>query len=365
MVDWEYVDRARAAGRSWDEIAHDPEAGFRPDTSGIPAARQLRNTYRDRERGPAPDPPPDAPPGPPERRWGLARVGWILLPLFAPWAFLAYFLPSPFGVFLPVVPVLGILTAIAGVALAFGLLRTTRKWTPVFRTGAVVGFALGLLIVGSLGGVAYSEGCPVLSPFLTPEPGGWSKVPHASWTAGGAPLLFFYGSVACPFCSASSWAVLETLRTLGNVSGVTYDHSSSTDVDPNTPSVVLSDLSVASPYVALDARESTNDAQITAPGTGACIEQAYLSAYDPLGGIPFVVLGGTFVHTGTLVDPGALAGLTAAGVQGQLTNHTGAAYEAIGAAEDYLLAYLVWLNGDRPAAVAQESAVAAILSQIQ
>jgi hypothetical protein len=362
MVDWEYVERARSAGRSWEEIAHDPASEFRPDTSGVPTARQLRNQYRDRGRS-AEAEPAAAPPAP-ERRWGLARIGWILFPLFAPWAFLAYFLPSPFGVFLPVVPLLGILTAIAGVVLAFGLLRATRKWTPVFRTGAVAGFALGLVIAGSLGGIAYSEGCPVLSPFPTSEPGGWSKVPHGSWSASGAPVLFFYGSVACPYCSASSWAVLEALRTLGNVSGVTLDHSSPTDVYPNTPSVVLSALSVDSPYVSLDARESTSDTQITSPGTGACVEQAYVSAYDPLGGIPFLVLGGTFVHGGTLVDPAALSGLTAAQVQGELTNRTGTAYAAIDAAEAYVLAYLVWLNEDRPGNVANESAVAAVLAQI-
>jgi hypothetical protein len=364
VVDWEWVDRRRQEGRSWREIAADPQSGFIVDGSRMAPGRQLRALSRTRGRGG-----PDAitPSGEREgrpRRWTIARVGWLLFSFFAPWTLLAYLLPSPIGVYLPAVPTLGFLSAIVGVLLAWGLFRTSKRWTPVFRQTASIGAAAGLVLAGILGSVAFSQGCPVLSPFATGEPGGWVRVPNGAWASAGSPVLFFFGSVACPYCSATSWAVLGALERLGNVSGIAYDHSSSTDAFPNTPSVVLPDLSVASSYVALDVRESTNDQRISTPATMQCIEQAYLSGYDPTGGIPFIVLGGTFVHTATLVDPGALAGLNGSAVQQQIAQHQGSAYTAISDGQAHLLAYLVWLDGGRPASVASDPSVAPILAGI-
>jgi Domain of unknown function (DUF929) len=364
MVDWEFVDRRHAAGKSWEEIASDRRADFVPDPNGPSPGRQLRALSRERgSAGPVGETPVTG--GPPSRSSRLARVGWFIFPMMAPWAFLAIVLPSPFGVYLPGIPTLGLVAAIAGIVLAIGLLKTHPKWNRIYRQTAMIGFAVGLLIVSGLGAAAWSNGCPVLSPFTTAEPGGWVRVAHANWAVEGVPVLFFYGSVACPYCSASSWAVLTALQRLGTVSGVSYDHSSSTDVYPNTPSVILPDLTVASSYVSLDALESLDNSSITAPSPGACIEQAYLSAYNPFGAIPFVVIGGTFVHaSATLVDPAALQGLTAVQVEEQLTTHQGSAYVAISGAEAYLLAYLVYLNGREPSSVATDPAVAPILGQI-
>ncbi len=365
MVDWEFVDRRRAAGKSWEEIATDRRSGFAPDPHGPSAGRQLRALSRARNAtGAVGEDTAVAPAPKPVSR--LARVGWFIFPLMAPWAFLAIVLPSPFGVYLPGIPTLGLIAAIAGLVLAIGLLRTHPKWNAIYKQTATVGGVVGILIVSSLGVVAYTSGCPVLSPFTTAEPGGWVRVPHASWDVEGVPVLFFYGSAACPYCSASSWAVLTALERLGNVTGIVYDHSSSTDVYPNTPEVVLPALTVASSYVSLNAVESRDNSTITAPATGSCIEQAYLSAYNPLGAIPFVVIGGAFVHaSATLVDPAALQGLSALQVEQQLAAHSGSAYVAISDAANYLLAFLVYLNAGQPTSVATDPAVAAIVSQIR
>jgi Domain of unknown function (DUF929) len=364
MVDWAWVDQKRADGWSWEEIAADRRSGFRADRAApASAARQLRTLARARNAAPTPAP-PERPATGPERRWGLARTGWLLFPFFGPWALLAFLLPSPVGVYLPLIPLLGLGTAAAGFLLGFGLLRAPHRWTPVFRRTATIGAVASLVVAGGLGGAAIAAGCPVLSPFLTGEPGGWQRVPQGLWQDAGRPVMFFYGSVACPYCSATSWAVLAALERLGNVSQLRTDHSSPSDAYPNTASVVLSDLVVESPYVATDLREALDDQQIHAPALGSCREQAYVSAYNALGGVPFVVLGGTFVHGGTLVDPGALSGLNASTLEQQLAGHQGSGYAAIAPGTAYLLAYLVWLNGDRPASVADDPSVAPILGGI-
>ncbi|HEV2449826.1 MAG TPA: DUF929 family protein [Thermoplasmata archaeon] len=300
----------------------------------------------------------------PRRRWSLARFGWLLLPLFGPWVLLAYFLPSPAGVYLPAEPDLIFLALIAAFLFGFGLLRTPKKWTPEFRRTAAVGLAVGLIAPGLLAGVALANHCPLLTPFTTSEPGGWERVTAPLWTIGGAPVLFFDGSVACPYCSASSWAVLAALERVANVSSITFDHSSPTDSYANTPSVVLPALEVSSPYVSLNAHEALSDTQIESPSLDSCTEMAYASAYNPLGGIPFVVIGGQFFHQGTLVDPGALGHLTATQLASEARNGSGIAWSAIGPAYDDLLAFLVYENGGQPRSVANDPAVAPVLASI-
>lgn len=313
-----------------------------------------------------PSSPNDGPDGPPtpRRRWTLARFGWLLLPLFGPWVLLAYFLPSPVGVYFSAEPDLVFLALIAAFLFGFGLLRAPKKWTPQFRRTATIGLAVGLLAPGLLAGVALANHCPLLTPFTTNEPGGWERVNSPLWTIGGTTVLFFYGSVACPYCSASSWALLAALERIANVSSITFDHSSPTDSYPNTPSVILPALVVSSPYVSLDAHEALSDTQIESPSLDSCTEMAYASAYDPFGGIPFVVIGGQFVHQGTLVDPGALGHLTASQLASEARNASGVAWSAIGPAYDDLLAYLVYDNGGQPRSVATDPAVAPILAGI-
>ncbi|MHB8352609.1 MAG: DUF929 family protein, partial [Thermoplasmata archaeon] len=260
---------------------------------------------------------------------------------------------------------LGFAAALAAGLLAVGLLKASRKWTDVYRSTATTGAVVGLVVAGALGGFALAGGCPVLSPFVTAEPGGYERVPQGAWAEGGHPVLFFFGSVACPYCSASSWAVLGALERLGNVSGLTYDHSSSSDVYPGTPSVVLPDLIVGSPYVTFDARESTGDQVIQAPDSGGCPAQGYVSAYDALESIPYVVMGGTFFHVGTLVDPAALQGWSAGQIAQQIADRNGTAYTAVAPAIDLILAYVVWLDGGQPTSVANDPAVAPLLAQIR
>ncbi|MCI4364124.1 MAG: DUF929 domain-containing protein [Thermoplasmata archaeon] len=320
---------------------------------------------RARTGAPAPETAATSPDPDTTRRWSLGRIGWFLLPLFAPWAVLAYFLPSPVGVYLPAVPVLVLLLLVSLFLFGFGLLRSPVRWSPTFRRTAAVGLAAGLLLPAAFGAGALANHCPLLTPFTTAEPGGWERVSAPAWVLDSMPVLYFYGSVACPYCSASSWAVLSALEALGNVSGASFDHSSPTDSFPNTPSVVLPSLQLTSRYVALDARESLSDNQISAPTLGSCTEQAYVSAYNPFGGIPFVVVDGTFWHSGTLVDPGALAGLSSSQLAQQAHAENGSAWGALGPATYDLLAYLVHANGGAPAGVASNPNVSAVLGGIR
>ncbi len=368
MVDWEAVERLRSKGWDWDRIATDPRTEFHAEEGMGEPGRALRALYYQRrsrqQRRPGPgggsrksDELSDRP------RWSLARVGMIVAPAFGIWLALALLFPSPVGTYLPAFPVLVVVFLAAVFVLAFGLLRASERWNTTLRNGVVVGVVLGFVLAGGFGLSAVLGGCPTLSSSLGPEPAQWEKASNPAWQVSGAPVFFFYGSIACPYCSASSWAVQFALSKLGSLSGTYYDHSSLTDVYPGTPEVVLASATLQSQWVSIDILESTDNAQITYPAFPSCTEQAYVSAYDS-SGIPFVVVNGQYIHAGTLVDPSQLSGLNATTVQSQIAQQQGVAWNAVESQGYFLLAYLVKANGGQPASVAAQSQVAADLAQI-
>ncbi|HEV8049221.1 MAG TPA: DUF929 family protein, partial [Thermoplasmata archaeon] len=291
-------------------------------------------------------------------------VAAILTPLFGVWFVLALLIPSPVGTFLPAIPYLVILTLGAIGVFAFALLRSTNRWTTTIRNSLAIGVVLGLVLAGVFGVSALVSGCPTLTSATSGEPSGFEKVNDAAWTVNGATAFFFYGSTACPFCSASSWAMEVALRAFGTLSGTSFDRSNPGDNYPNTPEVVLAGAILQSPYVDLQVAESTNDNQITSAPTSGCYQSSYVSAYDSLLNIPFVVIGGQYVHVGALVNPANLAGLTAPEVQGQIDNQSGAAWNSISPTAYLLEAFLVKTDGGVPTSLANSPSVAPLLSQI-
>lgn len=367
MVDWETVERLRSKGWDWERIAGDPRVDFHADEAAGEPGRALKALYYQRRsktarRAPAPGRAGrDA--GSSERApWTILRIGMILSPLFAVWFLLALLYPSPVGVYLSAIPYLAVLLGIAVVVLAFGLLRTSERWNTTYRNGVILGAVLGLVVAGSFGLGAIAGGCPTLSFATQSEPLGWEKASNSPWTDNGAPVFYFYGAAWCPYCSAGSWAVKYALEKVGSLSGYVYDHSSSTDVYPNTPSVVFTSAAFQSQYAAFLVDEEPSDSGHTFPSPTGCVARAYVSAYST--GIPFIVVNGQYFHTTQLVDPGQLTGLSATQVENQIANQSGPAWNAVSPSAYMMLALIVKANGGQPASVASIPGVQSYLNQI-
>ena len=388
MVDWDRVAQLRSKGWDWDRIARDPKVGFHPEASVRDPGRALRGLYQRQrsqrgrsEREVAPSRPSKKDETLAEGRWSLARLGYLLTPLFGLWFLLAYVAPSPVGILLPAFPWLGLGLAIAAFLLLFGLLRTSgRRWTPIYRTTLIGGVVLGLLVAGSAGVVGYlAFGCPYLPPAstLTSEPGGWSKVNANAWQEGGKPVVFFYGATWCPYCSASSWAIWKALTEFSSsVTNVQTSYSADDPAGPYTPEMVLASAQVVSPVIAFEVTEDTSGVQGSYAGTSNCYQQAYVGAYS--NGIPFLVVNGQYVHTTSLVSPSDLstwaddANGGASTVQSSVASETGAPWTYVGPPACWLMAYLAKACGVPVATLAStyhwtsatQSAVADDLAQI-
>jgi uncharacterized protein DUF929 len=369
MVDWELVERRRSKGWDWDRIAEDPKVEFHADDTAGDPGRALRALYYQRKsktkrRSSSSRSDGGSANAEPGSGWTLERVAAIIAPLLVVWFLIAFFIPSPVGTYVPAIPDLVIVMLLAVGVLAFALLRSADRWTPAIRNGVVAGVVLGVVIAGGFGVAALVSGCPTLTSQTMGEPGSFSKANNALWADSGAPVFFFYGSAACPYCSASSWAIAVALEQFGTLSGTYQDHSSATDVYPNTPELVFSNAALQSKWVSMHIAESTSDTTITPAATTGCVESAYVSAYDSVGSIPYVVIGGQYFHVGAMVNPASLAGMSATTVQNSIANQSGPAWNAISPTAYLLEAFLVKANNGQPTSVATNPSVAPLLAQI-
>jgi hypothetical protein len=373
MVDWDRVEELRSKGWDWDRIAADPKVGFHPDTSVKEQGRALRGLYhRQRSRRArenevsTPRKPTKEERDKAERKWTLPRAGYLLVPVVGVWFGVAYLAPSPVGLILPAIPWLALGLAVVAFLLIYGLLRSEKKWSPVFRTTLISGVILGLVVAGLIGITAsLAFGCPYLPPqsLLSNEPGGagWAKAPVSPWQDGGAPIVFFFGATWCPYCSASSWAVWKALTDFGTVTGANTGYSSSSDVYASTPEIVLAGASFSSSTISLQVSEDQSGVDGNFPTTSNCYQNAYVTAYSG-SSIPFVVVNGQYVHGGSsLIDPSLLSTWAAgnnggaASVEYQVANENGTAWtNVISNQAWWVMAFLTKAVGDTPSQLSSE-----------
>jgi len=369
MVDWDRVEELRSKGWDWDKIAEDSKVGFHPDTSVSEPGRALRGLYhRQRSRqarrneGPTVKAPTKEDKEKAERKWTLARIGYLLVPVFGIWFAFAYLIPSPVGLVLPAIPYLALLLVVAAFVLLYGLFRSSgARWSKVYRSTVVLAVVLGLVISGviALAGVLFF-GCPYLpaasSGTTQPAPG-WSSFSVAPWQENGLPVFYFYGATWCPYCSASSWAMWKALSGFGNLTGTQFTYSN----EDHIPEVDLSSIQYTSSHVAFVVSEDTSQVTGTFPSTSNCVEQAYVGAYSG-SAIPFVVINGQFVHGtatggGTLIQPTDVSSFTWQTMQTQVggaDQSSGSAWSIVQGQTWWMMAMIAKSEGATPGNLAQQ-----------
>lgn len=322
VVDWDRVDELKEKGWDWNRIASDPKVAFHPDSSVQQAGPALRRLYyRRQSRSGREAPAAVSRKADPtiERKWTIARVGFLLTPIFGIWFLVAYLAPSPVGLVLAAIPWLAIGLAVGAFLLAFGLLRTNKRWSKVLKTTLILGIVAGIAISGIIGLVGVlAFGCPYLPPSsslhtqsASGQPnstdGGVGAIPPwqsggmAAWQDGGKPVVYFYGASWCPYCSAASWAIYEAVAEFStSVTNVPVGYSSLTDSYAGTPEIVLANANVVSSTISFQVSEYTGGVDGTFAGTSNCYQQAYVTAYSA-SSIPFVVINGQYIHGGSQI----------------------------------------------------------------
>ncbi|MDX6420597.1 MAG: hypothetical protein QOG28_5217 [Trebonia sp.] len=178
----------------------------------------------------------------------------------------------------------------------------------------------------------------------------------APLTSGGKPEVLYLGGEYCPYCATQRWAMINALSRFGTFSGLTTTHSSSTDVDPNTPTFTFYKSTYTSKYVNFTPVEEYGATSSTILQTPTAAQQALAQQYDPGSGtgspIPFIDLGNKYVQVGNLapLSPTLLAGKSWSQVSAAMANPSGS---QLGTAEignaNYMTAAICKLTNNQPA----------------
>ena len=180
-------------------------------------------------------------------------------------------------------------------------------------------------------------------------------------TSGGKPEVLYLGGEYCPFCAAQRWAMINSLSRFGTFSGLTTTHSSSTDVDPNTPTWTFYKSSYKSNYITFTPVEEYtnyrigNSTNTQTPyqtlQTPTTAQQTIGQTYDPNGSIPFFDIGNKYVQVGNLapLTPTLLQGKTWAQIGAAMQDPSSAIGKAIIGNANYMTAAICKVTNNQPA----------------
>ena len=189
-----------------------------------------------------------------------------------------------------------------------------------------------------------------------------SPISNSPLTSGGKPEMLYIGAEFCPFCGAMRWGMAVALSRFGTFTTPLHGtHSSSTDTDPNTPTLTFYKSSYSSPYLTFTPVENEDRNRNPLQNTTSA-QQALWAKYDTSNGYtgyPFIDFGNKYIIKLPTYDPGVLAGMTWAQVATALHNPSSqVAQGALGTA-NLITAAICKMTGGKPGDVCTASGVVA------
>jgi hypothetical protein len=195
-------------------------------------------------------------------------------------------------------------------------------------------------------------------------------------TTAGKPQVLYIGSLFCPYCAAARWSVIAALSRFGTFSGLSYSASSSSDVFPSTPTFSFHGGRYTSQYIDFESVELQGaelvGRQYPTLETPTDEQERLIRKYDgppylsanAAGGIPFMLVGGRYMWSGSPYNPGVLAGFTQATIAATLPTGTGNAAQAILANANEITATICAVDGQQPVSVCSSPAVQAAMKAL-
>lgn len=180
-----------------------------------------------------------------------------------------------------------VVVAVVALIVVFYLIYNVASSDPL---ASYIGEPVSTTIMDQVTGVSYSTLSEIGLPSGVTAP---DKLAGPVLTSGGVPEVLYVGGEFCPYCAVERWAIIVALSQFGTFSGLEYMQSSSTDVNPNTPTFTFANASYTSKYLTfVPVEEYTRTDAIRQNLTSA--QSSLESQYDVCpttqsgGGIPFV-----------------------------------------------------------------------------
>jgi hypothetical protein len=184
-------------------------------------------------------------------------------------------------------------------------------------------------------------------------------------TSNGKPVVVYVGAEYCPYCAAERWALTAALSKFGTFSNLGFIHSSSSDVDPSTPTLTFYKASYTSTYVDFQTTEAQTITHATlqklTPLDNQVMGKYDVPPYVPTaaddGSFPFVDFANKYVIDGASYDPAVLKGLTWAQVAAALKDPSSPVAKSVDGATNLITAAVCKATGGKPGSVCSSAAV--------
>lgn len=249
-----------------------------------------------------------------------------------------------------VVGVIAVIAVLVGVKLTQGS-SSAAPTTPSGRAPAAVVHAVSTVPVSLFDTIGYQ---PAVAPL--------KRITGTPLRSNGKALVVYEGAEFCPLCAAERWAIVAALSRFGTFHNLGATHSSSIDVDPNTPTFSFHKATYTSKYIDLHTVElTTNQPQgnFYAPlEKPTALEKQLSQKYDP-NYIPFVYLGGRYIITSASYNPQVLSGMTLRQIAIAMRNPSSPVSQAILGTANNITAALCQQTKGAPAGVCSSSGVTA------
>lgn len=193
----------------------------------------------------------------------------------------------------------------------------------------------------------------------------------------GNPVVLYIGAGYCPYCAAARWSMVAALSRFGKFSDLSLGSSSPTDVFANTPTFSFYKSSYTSDYVDFQPVEEAGelqglDGRYPPLQTPTPAQQSLLEKYDAppyvrasgAGGIPFMLVGGKYMWSGSPFDPGVLSGKSQAAIAATLASGSGDAAEPILSNANEITASICAVDGGKPANVCSDPVIKSAMQSL-
>src|SRR5215469_4534289 len=255
----------------------------------------------------------------------------------------------------------GSVVAVLAIVLALILVKAFSKpGSGGSGSGGVTGTALSASAARDVTSVPSSTlntvGMGSVPNFMAADEGGApaiSKISDTPITSNGKPEMLYIGAEYCPFCAAERWAMAIALSRFGTLSAVHGIHSSSTDTDPNTPTLTFYQSTYTSPYLVFTPVENETVNHTLLQNTTSA-QMALWQKYDSSStglGFPFIDFGNKYVIKIPSFDPGVLAGMTWSQAAAALHNPSSPVAQSADGAANLITAAICKMTNGQPGSV--------------
>lgn len=225
------------------------------------------------------------------------------------------------------------------------------------KSSNLIGQPISSTILQQITGVNDSTLSSIAKPSGVASP---SSISGSPLTSNGKPEVLYIGGDYCPYCAVERWSLIVALSRFGTFSGLEYMQSSSTDINPNSPTFTFEASTFTSQYVTFTPVEEYDRSQNVRQAL-TTDQQNIVNEYDSCassgqsGGIPFVDIGNAYVVSCGAQSTLDLSGQNWTQIASVLNTPSDTTAQLIDGAANTLITAICKIDGGQPTSVCTQS----------